>query len=222
MGAKSKSSKKKHVADSIKELENELFKERNNFSDIRKTKCYLLLLSNATIGPRIVDDVFDDLYKNHSGQDKLDVIIDSGGGDIDSAYNLAQLFRRYGSKELVFIIPRWAKSAATLLACAGDRILMTPVAELGPIDPQITAFNPLESRMETFSPIHIESTLELIRQEYKNGNELLANGLLQRLQFPLTLGSIKKSLDIGQQYVEKLLLTRMLKGDPKKMKKLPV
>lgn len=36
---------------------------------------------------------------------------------------------------------------------------------------------------------------------------------MQRLQFPLTLGSFKKSLEVGRDYVEKLLTTRMLKDD---------
>ncbi len=49
----------------------------------------------------------------------------------------------------------------------------------------------------------------MIRNEFEHGNEKLANGLLQRLQFPLTLGGIKKSLDVGKQYVVKLLTTRM-------------
>jgi len=89
---------------------------------------------------------------------------------------------------------------------------MTPVAELGPVDPQITEMNPLERRLEQFSPLHIESTLELIRDEYKAGNKQLADGLMQRLQFPLTLGSYKKSMELGKQYLIKLLSTRMLGG----------
>ena len=115
---------------------------------------------------------------------------------------------------------RWAKSAATLLVCAGDEILMTPVAELGPLDPQITVMNPLEKRVERFSPLHIESTLQLIREEFTNGNPRLAEGLMQRLQFPLTLGSFKKSLDVGREYVEKLLSSRMLKGHDDKASKI--
>jgi hypothetical protein len=118
--------------------------------------------------------------------------------------NLAQILRSFGTENLTFIVPRWAKSAATLLVCAGDRILMAPPAELGPLDPVIVEMNPLERRMEQFSPLHIDATLELIREEYKNGNKQLADGLMQRLQFPLTLGSFKKSLDIGKQYLEKL------------------
>ena len=90
--------------------------------------------------------------------------------------------------------------------------MMTPVAELGPLDPQITQVNPLEQRVEEFSPLHIESTLEMIRTEFQQGNDELANGLLQRLQFPITLGSLKKSLDISKRYAAKLLASRMHEG----------
>ena len=92
--------------------------------------------------------------------------------------------------------------------------MMTPVAELGPLDPQIMEWNPVEKRLEYFSPLHIESTLALIRNEFAEGNMELAQGLLQRLQFPITLGGFTKSLEHGKEYAEKLLSSRMLKDDP--------
>lgn len=87
---------------------------------------------------------------------------------------------------------------------------MSPIAELGPLDPQITQMNPLENRLEQFSPLHIESTLDMIRQEFIKGNDKLANALMERLQFPLTLGGFIKSHEISEQYLAKLLETRML------------
>ena len=186
----------------------------------RKTNCFPLLLGQQNIHTELVDRVFDDLREREYKSGALDVIVASSGGDIDAAYNLALLFRRYGKDKLTFIIPRWAKSAATLLVCAGDEILMTPIAELGPLDPQITATNPLEQRVERFSPLHIESTLRLIRDEFTNGNDKLAEGLIQRLQFPLTLGSFKKLLEVGQEYVRRLLSSRMLKDDLEKARKI--
>ncbi len=178
--------------------------------------CFSMLSGDESIDSGLVDKTYDRLqaqFGHDNSTGSLVVILDSSGGDIDAAYNLAQLFRRYAPKYLEFVIPRWAKSAATLLACSGDLISMTPVAELGPLDPQITQMNPLEQRIERFSPLHIESTLALIRNEFENGNINLANGLLQRLQFPLTLGSFQQSLELGDQYVEKLLSTRMFKDD---------
>jgi len=186
-------------------------------AELRGGVCYPLLLTSANIGMTLVEDVYDELRRDcAAGNSQLDVVLHSGGGDIDAAYNLALLLRRFGTERLTFIVPRWAKSAATLLVCAGDSILMTPVAELGPVDPQITEMNPLERRLESFSPLHIESTLALIREEYKKGDKRMADKLIERLQFPLTLGSFKKSLDIGRQYLIKLLSTRMLKGSPEK------
>lgn len=182
--------------------------------------CYPLLVRQSEIGPDLVDDVYEELledkYKCDSG--KFVVIIDSSGGDIDAAYNLASLFQDIGHSYLEFVIPRWAKSAATLLCCAGNKISMTPIAELGPVDPQITVFNPLERRMEQFSPLHIDSTFSLIRSEYENGNNKMADKLMERLQFPLTLGSFKKSMEVSKGYLESLLTSRMLKDNPQKAK----
>lgn len=178
----------------------------------------LLDATNTTMGHRVVDTVYENLRKRFGARgDHLMVVVASGGGNIDVAYNLAMLFRRYGKDRLIFVVPRWAKSAATLLVCGGDEILMTPIAELGPLDPQITEFNPLDGRMEHFSPLHIKSTLDLIAQQYADDKDKLADGLLNRLQFPLTLGAFTKSLDIGKEYAGKLLSTRMLKNDVDKV-----
>lgn len=160
-----------------------------------------------------VDDAFDVLRTKPLGR-SMTVVVHSPGGDIHSAYNLACLFQRYAADRLVFVVPGWAKSAATLLVCGGDTILMTPVAELGPLDPQLTVYDGQEGRHEHFSPLHIESTLELIRQEFDEGQRELAEALVKRLQFPMTLGSYKKLLDVGQDYSRRLLESRMFR--PKK------
>ena len=213
MGKTSSASKKKR---SISSIENEIEDLCKKFAELRSSNCYPLLIGSSKIENALVDRVFDELRLLNNDCKKLDVIVDSGGGDLDAAYNLALLFRRFGSESLTFVIPRWAKSAATLLICSGDDILMTPVAEIGPLDPQITAMNPLENRIEKFSPLHIESTLQLIRNEFESGHSKLAEGLLQRLQFPMTLGRFKKSLELGRDYLKKLLTSRMLQHDDTK------
>lgn len=201
----------------VESLAEEIKAKKNEIEEQRNKKCYLFLGNDIT--RPIVGDVFDDLRRNYlECNGKLDIILDSGGGDIDAAFNLSALFRRFGKEELVFLVPRWAKSAATLLACGGDRILMTPIAELGPLDPVIIQVNPFENRLEEFSPLHIESTLDLIRDEFKKGNRDLAEKLIERLQFPLTLGGFLKSLEIGEQYLIKLLSSRMLEDSAERAK----
>ena len=179
----------------------------------RHTKVFPLCMGDARLTNNTVDDIYDKLTERFpAGNERLEVITDSPGGSIHAAYHLALLIRRFATKELVFVVPRWAKSAATLLVCAGNKICMGPVSELGPVDPQITHLNPLDKRLEEFSPLHIQATLQLIRDEFEKGNRDLAKGLLERLQFPLTLGGFTKSLEIGKHYLERLLGTRMITG----------
>ena len=195
----------------ISEIEGLISEQLGKFQKIKNGELCLPFFGMG-ITPTVVNDIFEDLLpKKEECKGCLNIIIDCSGGDIDAAYNLAMLFRKYGTEKLEFIIPRWAKSAATLLACSGDVIHMSPIAELGPLDPQITQLNPLENRLEQFSPLHIESTMDMIRAEFENGSDKLANSLMERLQFPLTLGRIMKSLEVSEQYLTKLLKTGMFK-----------
>lgn len=215
---KNQSSKSLKLKNQISRLKNQINQKLKDLQEIHEGRlCFPFL--DVEITRSVVDDIFDDLRKKYQKcNGHLDVLIDSGGGDIDSAYNLSMLFRKFGSEELNFIIPRWAKSAATLLVCSGDKIFMSPVAELGPLDPQITQMNLLEGRLEQFSPLHIGSTLDMIRKEFESGSEKLANGLIERLQFPITLGGFLKLLEVGEQYLNKLLETRMLLNSEEKSK----
>jgi len=206
---KKRKTRKQQIDEKICESLSELSRKRSSI-------VYTILMGSTRITPDTVSDIYDDLCeKIKKPCKKLDVIVDSGGGDIHSAYHLVKLFRYFAPEELNFIIPRWAKSAATLLICGGDSIFMGLTSEIGPVDPVITDL----TRKERFSPLDIESTLSLIRKEFKEGDSELAKGLLERLQFPLTLGSYKKSLQLGKQYLIKLLTTRMFKDEPDKDEK---
>ncbi len=64
------------------------------------------------------------------------LVIDSPGGSARSAYQLATMLRRH-CDGFVAVIPRYAKSAATLLTLGAERIYMGLDAELGPLDAQL-------------------------------------------------------------------------------------
>jgi Serine dehydrogenase proteinase len=66
----------------------------------------------------------------------IDVWLESPGGDAHSAFKLALMLRDAASHVRV-VVPDYAKSAATLLALAGDELYMAPGAELGPLDAQL-------------------------------------------------------------------------------------
>jgi Serine dehydrogenase proteinase len=67
---------------------------------------------------------------------KIALVIDSPGGDPAAAYRLATFLRdRCGG--FVAVVPRWAKSAATLIALGADEIILGDYGELGPLDMQL-------------------------------------------------------------------------------------
>jgi hypothetical protein len=88
----------------------------------------------------------------------IDVLIHSPGGYPDAAESLVQQLRtKYSSVR--FIVPSFAKSAATMFAMSGDEILMDTDAELGPIDPQMrtqTGTSPAEAILEQFQKAQAE------------------------------------------------------------------
>lgn len=71
-----------------------------------------------------------------SERESIDLLLQSGGGDIDFAEKIVTLIRRQ-IRSIRVIVAERAKSAATLIALASDEIVMSDTSELGPIDPQI-------------------------------------------------------------------------------------
>lgn len=67
----------------------------------------------------------------------LDLILHSPGGSMEAADQIVQYLRRK-YKHIRAIIPQNAMSAATMIACACDSIVMGKHSALGPIDPQVS------------------------------------------------------------------------------------
>src|SRR5215472_11039762 len=66
----------------------------------------------------------------------INVILDSNGGPLDSAFRTVLYLSRYAGTLNVYV-PRKAKSASTLIAVGASEIYMSPFSELGPLDTQI-------------------------------------------------------------------------------------
>ena len=67
---------------------------------------------------------------------RINVLLDSPGGSLDSAYKIVRYLTCYTS-ELNVHVPRRAKSASTLLALGAKHIYLSQFGELGPLDTQI-------------------------------------------------------------------------------------
>ena len=97
----------------------------------------LLMITNEDV------EGFMEVFHGLSGK-RLDIVLHSPGGSLESAEALVNYIRGKYSQVRVFV-PHEAMSAATMLCCAADRIVMGHQSYLGPIDPQLhipTALGP--------------------------------------------------------------------------------
>lgn len=69
--------------------------------------------------------------------DELDLVLHSPGGSLEAADQIVQ-YLRSKFRHIRAIVPQNAMSAATMIACACDEVVMGKHSALGPIDPQIT------------------------------------------------------------------------------------
>lgn len=81
----------------------------------------------------------------------LDLIIHSPGGSLEAVEQIV-LYLRAKYQHIRAIIPQNAMSAATMLACACDEIIMGKHSAIGPIDPQITF--PMQNGNPFTAPAH--------------------------------------------------------------------
>ena len=81
---------------------------------------------------------FVDLLHNVRPDESMELLLHTPGGNIDAAEKLIRMVRsKVGEAEFYIIVPEFAKSAGTLMVLGADRVVMSDMSELGPIDPQL-------------------------------------------------------------------------------------
>ena len=93
---------------------------------------------------------------------RLDVLIETLGGDTDAPYLMGQLLHDY-AKKILFLVPNKSISAGTEMCLAGHMVLMGEDATLSPIDAQIP-----DENGKYLSETAIRNFLELANQS-ENG-----------------------------------------------------
>lgn len=143
--------------------------------------------SNGQATEDAVAAVLAAAYGEPAGDRTLHVLLDSPGGDVDSAYRTALRLRAHAATLHVHV-PRTAKGAAALLALAADRIHLSAVGELGPLDTLVA---------DPRDPTRKASALDLNRSA-DHGGATTAD--------LLEVGGWRTSLETAQRYAERLLL----------------
>ncbi len=136
----------------------------------------------------------------------LDLILETPGGAGEVAEDIVkQLHQRH--EEVAVVIPGWAKSAGTIMAMAGDEILMEPSSALGPIDAQIAW------QGKVFSADALIEGMDKIKEE------VARTGALNKAYIPMLQGispgelqSAKNALKFAKTLVTEWLVSYKFKG----------
>lgn len=151
---------------------------------------------------------------------ELDVILQTGGGDIDAAFSILKILKK-SCKKLNIIVPLFAKSAGTLICLGADNLLLTDLSELGPLDTQIrekdsqdykSALNALNAlrqiRLHSLETLDITTKLIIDRSDMNISEAIKlaikftgeTSGRLYSKLDPNKIGEYARALDVGMKY----------------------
>lgn len=187
-----------------------------------------VLLINADI-KRSLDEELISLLNSRKLQKNIFLILVTPGGDPDAAYRIARCLQDSYDQFIVFVTG-YCKSAGTLCVLWANRIVMSEVGELGPLDVQLykkdELFEPssglvavealqilqrkaFEMLEECFLAINFKSSGQIT---FKTASEIAVKfsvGLFEPLYKqidPIQVGEMERSLKIATAYGERLMV----------------
>lgn len=154
---------------------------------------------------------FVDLLHNVKPGGDLDLLLHTGGGDMDAAEKLISMVRNtVGTAELRVVVPDFAKSAGTLMVLGADFVVMSDTSELGPIDPQITLADGNGNRIPHPIQSYLDSYEEHTATLVKEPGNVAAQILLGKLD-PGTIKLFQTALKRARELAENLLKRGMFR-----------
>lgn len=125
------------------------------------------------------------------------MLVESGGGQIEPAYLISKTCKRLSKTKFNVVIPRKAKSAATLISLGANELHMGLLSELGPIDPQFGGFPALglSNAMEKIAEMS---------EKHPKASDMFAKYLTDNINIQ-HLGLFERINESATQYASRLL-----------------
>jgi hypothetical protein len=164
--------------------------------------CFLALLEpEDSIDSNDLDKIFSELSEQNPNHDRdVLLLLLSRGGSIEAAYQISKLCKSFSSRHFVAVVPRQAKSAATLIAIGADEIHMGPLGQLGPIDPQLGGLPALGVSQAL-------KTIASVAEQFPGSADMFAR-YLQRALTVEQIGYCDRIIESAVQYAVRLLSTK--------------
>ena len=159
----------------------------------------------------VVDDDINALMEVVWGLNNpnLDLILHSPGGSIEAAESIVSYLRTKFSNIRV-IVPQLAMSAATMIACAADEIILGNHSSLGPTDAQIGMVTPLGGRY--VSAQNVLDQFDRALRECSDPAKLPAWLPMLQQYGPDLLVQCETGLELSRELVKSWLESYMFKG----------
>lgn len=143
--------------------------------------------------------------------EELDIVLHSPGGDPGATESIVDYIRSKYDDIRIFV-PHAAMSAATMMCCAADTLVMGRHSFLGPIDPQMTLDTPTGHRPVPAGAIL--SQFEQAQEDIEDDQENLAYWTpIIRQYGPGLLQECKQAMDLSEELAREWASEYLLKGN---------
>ena len=139
----------------------------------------------------------------------LDLIIHSPGGSAEAAEAIVH-YLRAKFDHIRVIVPHAAMSAATLVACAANEIVMGKQSSIGPVDPQYIIAGPAQGQVQAVPAQAILDQFDLAKQECRDPRLLGAWAPMLGQYGPALLMQCKNALKLAENLAAEWIRTWML------------
>lgn len=146
------------------------------------------------------------LHDKKETKESLIIFLDTGGGNVYSAVKIMDTLRtKY--KDITIAIAQEAKSSGTMMCCGADKLIMSSISELGPLDKPMMHPDKETARI---SALDIVKSIDDMLDAAKDREKTLAQEFNTDFGIP-----IQKSLALASDSISKLISPMLVREDVK-------
>lgn len=186
-----------------------------------------VLMYNGAIG-RSESDIVIDRCASRKRRKTVFLILTTSGGNPHAAFRIARCLQHHYERFIAFV-PGYCKSAGTLLALGAHELVMSPHAELGPLDIQVSRADEVGERSSVLTPTDalrvlqsqaVGAAVSAFRDMRFNGGlptkmaVEVSSSLVGKLYSeifaqidPMRLGELERATRIAAEYGKRLITT---------------
>jgi hypothetical protein len=147
----------------------------------------------------------------------LDLILHSPGGSLEAAEGIVKYLRSKFHDDICVIVPQLALSAATMIACSANSIIMGKHSFLGPVDPQFIL--PMEQGARQVTAQNVEDQFKQAQKDCADPAKMGAWLPMLKQYGPDLLQKCRHASILSESLVAEWLERYMFKNQPNRRKK---